>query len=302
MFVKKLLLSFLSALIATTSLSIHIAQADVMFRSHDDFYGSPSDYTTGLSSDLDTRERFLERVGHRMSNLPHYPTMLAPVADSLRESRLSLLTFALEKGQLLTGTATLSMKQSDEYALHIADYVSDKMGVMYESMGLDTPYEEALEAIAFLSESTYLLEMMDEALPYIHWVHLRHYLDSALGNMANITTNLQKNTPNNGLDPKALGALQSELIATMNSRRTYQQSHRNFTAIGIKLEDVLRTYNLAAPATGEVTISPSTYIKDKKAVIKNGMRCWPVNTDRSTPFYLCIELKKKKRKQLTQKK
>lgn len=267
-----------------------------MFRTSGDFMGSLPEYPTEITSDLDTRERFLDRIGYRMGDLPQYPAMLPSIAETLQMSRHSLLAHALEQGQMLIATDTLSSQQGNQYAWLITEHVSDVMGDMETRVSMKKDFESALEAMAYLSEFTYLLEMMDEALPAIIWSALQSNINVALEHMANITSTLLKDFDSNGMDARALSTLQSELIATIDSQRSYQQSHRNFTVIGIKLEDALRTYNTPPSADGIQQIHLSTYIKNKKAIIKDGMRCWQVKTDREKPFYLCTDLKKKKRK------
>ena len=268
-----------------------------LYRESGDYIGAmPTDYPLEAPSNLMEREKFIERLRHRMNNLPKYPSMPSVMAQNVVTGREDILDYSLGIRDMITGSDLYSVELVNHYARQIVEYASGRMESMEGSLPATAPYETALEAIGFLSEFTHVLEMMDIALVSIRWDRLRHHIEKALGHMLNIAERIRDDAYQYGMDPTVLGALESEISSTLKSGRSFNQSHRNFTAIGIKLEEVLRTYNQTAPFKGEQLINPGVYVKNKKAVIKESMRCWPVKTDRNTPFYLCTELKKPQKK------
>ncbi|MTI12994.1 hypothetical protein [Sansalvadorimonas verongulae] len=268
-----------------------------IYRNSVDYTGHmPSDYPLEAPSSLSEREKYIERLGHRMNNLPQYPSMLPVMAQNVSVSRKDVLAYALSIRDLITGSDLYSPDLVNHYAHQVVEYVSERMETMEGSLSMTAPYETALEAIGLLSEFTHILEMMDQALVSIRWDRMRPHIEKALGYMLNIAERVREDAYHYGMDPGVLAALESEISSTLKSGRAFNQAHRNFTTIGIKLEEVLRTYNQPLPFKGEQLINPGVYVKNKKAVMKEHMRCWPVQTNRNTPFYLCTELKKPKKK------
>ncbi len=283
-----------SVMIITVS-AAHSDPIPVMFRTERDFLGDATEHLYQTPPDIGSRKQFIERLAYRRNTLPKYPAMMRPVQESLLQSREDILIFALENQTLLLATDTLAIAQTQQYAWLVAEYASNAMATMETGQALDTPYESALEALAFLSEFINTLELMDQYLTSIDWSSLRGHIDKALGHMLHIANDLKENAYRNSMSPSALSELISTVSSTIKSQRPYNQSHRNFATIGIKIDQVLNTYNIAAPFGGEQPIDLGVYIQNKKPVIKHQMNCWPIKTVRETPFFICTELKKMKK-------